>query len=282
MNVITLVDGARTLVLPAEASQGWIFHTLKDWYGLTGNKYPTIERPQAHGAYPPGRAVRLSRAISFKVAYRNGTPAEVEEAVSLLSSFGAEGPIVMIVEDALGRTQRTVTIDSIPDLDDTRRYTGDMTVNAVAEDPRRYAVDTEVPWQRTAPPTAGAGLVWPAVSPLVWPGGGTSGRITLTNTGLAPSAPMFRTLGGFSSTLITTVETGARVGLDRLVPDGSVAVIDTAEHRAMLDGQSDVSRWISWREWELIPAGQSRTYQFDVTAAVGSPILEGRVLSAWW
>jgi hypothetical protein len=93
---------------------------------------------------------------------------------------------------------------------------------------------------------------------------------------------VFRLYGGFSTALITSVETGARIGLDRLVPAGSVVTIDTAQHAATIDGQSDVSRWLRWREWELIPGGESRTYQFDATVPVGSPILEGRVLSAWW
>lgn len=118
--------------------------------------------------------------------------------------------------------------------------------------------------------------------PLIWPGGGSSGRITLTNTGKAPSSPQFRLLGGFDSALITSAETGARIGFDRLVPDGSVVSIDTAQHRATIDGQSDVSRWLRWREWEMVPPGESRSYQFDVVGPVGTPKLEGRVLSAWW
>lgn len=281
VNSITLIQGTRTLVLPAITSHGWYFYSLEGWYGQTANKLRGEERPQAHGAFRRTRALRTSRAVTFKTGYRDGTPEEVEAETLELSAFGAEGEIVMIVEDALGRTQRIVNVDIIDDQDTNRRYTGDILVGLTADDARRYQVDTDVSWLQTGPPSAGMGRTWPAVRPLIWPGGGSSGRIALANTGTASSAPQLRVRGGFGSTLITCVETGARIGLDRLVPDGSVVVFDFDAHTATIDGQSDVSRWIRWREWETIPRGETRTFQFDVTDPVGSPVLEGRVLSAW-
>lgn len=71
------------------------------------------------------------------------------------------------------------------------------------------------------------------------------------------------------------LETGARIGFNRSVPVGSEVVIDTANRRATIDGQSDVSRWLQFREWELVPAGASRTFQFDATGVVvetGTPV----------
>ncbi|WP_341935346.1 hypothetical protein MRBLWO14_000993 [Microbacterium sp. LWO14-1.2] len=281
VNQITLIDGSRSLVFPAITSHGWYFHSLDGWYGQTGNKQRGDERPQDHGAFRRRRALRTSRAFSFKTGYRDGSPEEVEAATADLSSFGADGEILIIVEDALGRTQRVVNVDIIDDQDTTRRYTGDMIVGLTADDPRRYSVASDVPWQSTTPPSPGLGRTWPSVRPLVWPGGGSTGRITLTNTGKAASAPVLRLNGGSGTALITTVETGARIGFDRLIPVGSIVEIDTATYTAIIDGQSDVSRWLRYREWETIPAESSRSYQFDVTDPVGSPTLEGRVLSAW-
>ena len=281
VNQITLIDGSRSLVFPAITSHGWYFHSLDGWYGQTANKLRGQERPQAHGAFRRNRALRTSRAFSFKTGYRNGTPEEVEDAIAELASFGAEGEITVIVEDARRRTQRVSNVDIIDDQDPTRRYTGDMLVGLTSDDQRRYEVAADVPWVQTGPPSPGLGRTWPAVRPLIWPGGGSSGRITLTNTGQAASAPQLRVQGGFSTALITCVETGSRIGLDRLVPPGSVVEFDMEAHTATIDGQSDVGRWIRWREWETVPRGETRTFQFDVTDPVGSPILEGRVLSAW-
>lgn len=146
-------------------------------------------------------------------------------------------------------------------------------------DPRRYQAGT---WQETAPPSDGAGLVWPVVWPAVWPGGGNPGRISLVNSGTAPSSPVFRLVGGFSSAVITCTDTAARVGFDRVVTAGSYVDIDVANRTATINGQSDVSRFLRYREWEEVPAERTRTYQFDPVGASGSPLLRGRVDPAWW
>lgn len=264
------------------AFTGWSFSDLVDWWGQTEDKFDVVERPQAHGAFEVNRSLRSSRAPSFSATFIGGTQADAEEAFDVLSGVGADGPVTMIVTTPAGRSARTVTVERVAPADHHGRPYGRVSVDLIARDPRRYEVDSDVPWVQTGPPSAGNGLVWPAVWPLIWPGGGSSGRITLTNRGKAPSAPQFRLYGGFASALVTCVESGARIGLDRVVAPGSVVSVDTALHTATIDGQSDVSRWLRWREWELVPPGESRTFQFDVTGPSGSPVLEGRVLSAWW
>lgn len=264
------------------AFTGWSFKDLIDWWGQTEDKFDVVERPQAHGAFGVSRSLRASRAPSFSATFIGGSQADAENAFDDLASVGAEGPVLMVVTTPAGRTGRMVTVERVEPEDHHGRKYGRIAVDLIARDPRRYAVGSDVPWAQTGPPSPGNGLVWPLVWPLIWPGGGSSGRITVTNTGKAPSAPQFHLYGGFSSALITCVETGARIGLNRVVSSGSVVTIDTEQHLATIDGQSDVSRWLQWREWELVPAGASRTYQFDVTDPSGSPILEGRVLAAWW
>ena len=280
--MITTSISLGSVVLADVAFDGWSFKDLVDWWGQTEDKEDVIERPQAHGAFDVSQSLRTSRAISLTAQFVGGSQADAEGAFDELAAVGAEGPVQMVVSTPAGASSRVVTVKRVAPLDHHGRRWGEIAVDLIARDPRRYAVASEVPWVQTGLATPGNGIVWPLVWPLIWPGGGSSGRITLTNTGKAPSAPTFRLYGGFSTALVTCVETGARIGLDRLVPVGSVVTIDTARRMATIDGQSDVSRWLRWREWELIPGGESRTYQFDATAPVGSPILEGRVLSAWW
>lgn len=260
---------------------GWSFSDLTDWWGQTDDKAEVVERPQAHGAFDVTRSLRASRAISFNATFIGEDQADAEEAFDSLSAVGAEGPVRIVVSTPAGATARTVTVERVTPVDHHGRRIGKIPVDLIARDPRRYALDEDVPWQVTGPPEPGNGLVWPVVWPAIWPGGGSPGRITLTNLGKAPSAPEFVLVGGFSTALITCVETGARIGFDRPVPAGSEVAIDTKTRRATLDGQSDVSRWLRWREWELVPPGSSRDYQFDVTDPVG-PLMRGRVLSAWW
>lgn len=281
VNSVEFVSEAGSILFPASFAAGWGLVKLDGWFGATGNKMPTRERPQADGAFPVSRVVRTSRVMSLDVECAFGSQGERESHLDELAAFGADGPVTMIVAGPNGRSARTVTIEESPYRNPTGVQSPIVSVDLIARDARRYAISSEVPWVSTPPPSSGRGLVWPAVSPLVWPGGGSSGRITITNGGLAPSAPEFRLRGGFSSALITCVETGSRIGLDRFVPSGSVVTVDTTERRATIDGQSDVSRWLRWREWELVPPGSSRSYQFDVSGPVDSPTLEGRVLSAW-
>ena len=262
------------------ALSGWVFEGLKDWFGQTDDKMGVTERPQAHGAFQVSKSLRSSRAISFTANYLGESQAEVENAVDQLAAIGAEGPVTIIVDAANGPTSRLVSVETSAVEDVlTGEITGTVSVDMIARDPRRYA---DAAWVETGPPEAGAGLVWPLVWPLIWPGGGSSGRVALVNSGRAPSAPTFRLLGGFTSALITNVETGERIGFDRPVPVGSTVEIDVAGRGAKIDGQSDVSRWLRWREWSDVPPLSTRRFQFDVTGPVGSPMLQGRVFPAWW
>lgn len=270
------------ITLEDVAFTGWSFKELIDWWGQTASKGDVEERPLGHGAFEESDVLRMSRAISFVAQFIGGGQAEAEDAFDDLSAVGAEGPVEMIVRTPAGGSARRVTVESVKPQDHRGRRYGALDVHLIARDPRRYAISSDVPWLKTAPPSPGQGRVWPAVWPLVWPGGGSTGRIELTNLGKAPSAPQLRLRGGFGAALVTCVETGSRIGFDRPTPSGSVIEIDAEEHTATIDGQSDVSRWLRWREWELIPPGESRSFQFDVTDAVGTPELEGRVLSAWW
>lgn len=288
MSKILLRAGAREMVFlgarpwPTPPEGVWEFSDLVGWRGLTDDKIPATERPQEHGAFETDRSLRTQRAISYTARAVARSQEMAEDFIDDLSTMGADAPIEMIVETDSGRTSRRVRVAAATPQDRRNRSLATVALDFIAADPRRYSVSEDVQWEQTGPPSSGAGRVWPAVWPLIWPDGGSSGRITVTNQGKAESAPEFELLGGFGSALITCVETGSRVGLGRFVPDGSVVAVNTAEHTATIDGQSDVSRWLRWREWELVPAGESRTFQFDVTDAVGSPKLRGRVRSAWW
>lgn len=267
---------------PTIAFGGWEFWDLLDWRGLPGSKGRQDDRPNAHGSFPTDRDWRVAKVISFRARFIGVSLEQTENAIDELAALGAELPVLMTVASPAGTTARLVRVSTIKPMDGNSRRFASVAINVTADDPLRYAPESEVPWQRTGPPSAGLGLVWPAVWPLTWPGGGDSGRVVLTNVGKAASAPVFRLQGGFSSALLTCAETGSRIGLDRPVPAGSVVEISVADRTATIDGQSDLGRWLRWREWELVPPGESRSFQFDVTDPSGSPILEGRVLSAWW
>lgn len=268
-----------SMVFSDFATSGWVFEELVGWRGQTNNKQPNNERPQSHGSYGTIKALRSSRPISFKATYLGSSDAEVGDAVDELCAIGAELPIVIQVTDGQGISFRTVTVENIDVPDNNQASEGIVNVDLLARDPRRYA---DGPWVTTAPPDAGTGLVWPVIWPAVWPAVGGDGRLRLTNSGRAPSSPTIRLNGGFTSATVTCAETGSRVSLNRFVDSGDQVVIDYKARTAILNGQSDLSRFLELREWETVPGRTSRSFQFDVIGATGSPTMDGRVLSAWW
>lgn len=271
--MITL-DG---IVFSEFATDGWVYSELTDWYGQVANKVQRTKRPLQHGNFQETRVFRDGRAVSFKAAYLSDSAGAVQSAVDELSSVGADGPVVMtVVGDDGVSAYRVVTVELVGVPDWLSATEAEVTVMLIADDPRRYA---DGAWQQTGPAVQSGGLVWPAVWPLVWPVSGSSGRVTLQNPGRAPSPAVFRLLGPFDSALITCVESGARVGFNRPVPAGSV--VEVSGRRAVIDEQSDVSRWLQFREWTDVPGGESRTFQFDPVGGAAA-FMQGKVDPAWW
>jgi hypothetical protein len=271
--------GHLTLLDQIPDAGGWSFVDLTNWFGNADNKVPGVPRPQDHGDFRRTRSLRSSRVMSFVARFDGDSSAEVEAAFDEFAAIGAEAPAAIGVETEAGITWRTVAVERSLAEPTYNLPFGTIPVDLTADDSRRYGLGE---WQQTTPPAPGQGLVWPVVWPAVWPGGGSTGRVTLLNAGRAPSPTVFELRGGFSSALITCVETGARVALARPVPEGSVVTIDSSTRRAVIDGQSDVSRWLRFREWTDVPGLMSRTFQFDATDPVGSPTMRGKADPAWW
>lgn len=262
------------------ATAGWVYSGLTDWYSLTDDKNSPEEKPQAHGSFSATEVFRSSSVISFTAVYLGEDEAEVLSAGETLMSAIATGPASMVYEDALRQTARTVTVRSAPVTDMRGEPTGEYEFDCLASDPRRYSVGDA--WQSTGPAVDGSGLVWPAVWPLIWPGGGSDGRVTLQNFGSAPAGQVYRLTGGFTSALLTNVSTGQRVGFDFPVASGSVVEIDTRTRSAWIDGQSDVSRYLRFREWWDVPKYSTVAVQFDVTGGTGTPTMSALAPSAWF
>ncbi|GAA3581030.1 hypothetical protein GCM10022198_00150 [Klugiella xanthotipulae] len=264
----------------ADGASGWFFRELTGWRDLTDDKSPINERARQHGAHGAAASFRKAAAISFDVAYIATTEADLLTAHDALAGIGADGPVPLRVTDPTGTTERMVTVSGITVADWHGRTYGTATVDVLARDPRRYSIGDA--WSTTRPATAGTGLVWPAISPLKWPStGGSTGRITLANRGTKSSSPLYRVYGGYSGFAITELASQRQISVELSVPAGSYVEIDTGRRRALLDGQSDVSRYITSREWWDIPAATSSTVQITLTGASVDPYLAGMVRSAW-
>jgi hypothetical protein len=253
---------------------------LVGWFDGVASRVKQDELTNQDGLVD-ARGYLSGRMITIEGAVITATPAQQEEARRALSSVLADGSAGRLtVRSSTGEKFAMVRRVGEPSfVTQVWGKRAEYQVQFSARDPRRYA---DAAFLLTGPPTSGMGETWPLTWPRVWPSGGTNGRIALDNVGETSSpAVTFRLHGGFATATITCVETGARVGFTRPVPEGDFVEIDVEQRRALYNGISDVSRWLAFREWEQIPARSTRAYQFDVTSPSGAPFMEGRVLSAW-
>lgn len=100
---------------------------------------------------------------------------------------------------------------------------------------------------------------------------GTLGRVTLYNEGTATTWPELRVTGylegGF---FITCIETGEQVRYERVIPAGSVVVINTRTGMATIDGASPGSGFITRRGFPSLPPKTVRTLQFNPIGNAGA------------
>lgn len=253
---------------------------LRGWFDGVASRLNQDELTNRDGLVD-ARGYLSGRMVTIEGLVLTSTPAQQEEARRALSSVLADGGAARLTVRAPAG-EKFAMVRRVGEPSFVTQVWGRRVayqVQFLARDPRRYA---DAPFASTAPPSTGQGETWPLTWPRVWPSGGTNGRITLDNSGETSSpAVTFRLHGGFATATITCVETGARVGFTRPIPEGDFVEIDVEQRRALYNGSSDVSRWLAFREWEQVPARSTRAYQFDVTNPSGTPFMEGRVLSAW-
>jgi hypothetical protein len=127
---------------------------------------------------------------------------------------------------------------------------------------------------------AGSGLyAFTALAPETgaywdWGDDGSTGRVSVTNNGTAPTWPVLRASGGMSGGFIATdITLGRSVRLDRLIPVGSQVKVNQRTGTASIDGDSnDISGQLTGREFFAVGPGETHQIQFAVLGAVsGTP-----------
>lgn len=281
MPIVEFIHDAETITMHESAASGWVYHEIAAWYSLSSDKTPTRERPTSHGSFRARRSLRSGKSLTVEAHYLATSPSELEDALDRIGALGTEKPILMRVTDHRRTTEREVRVVEVEIPDHHGRPVDTVTLELWADDPRRYS--TGDPWissQLPQPPSTG--LTWPAVWPLVWGAGGAEdGRLTLTNIGTKASPPLYRLYGGLTSAELVRIDTQRRVGIDYVIPFGSFVELDFRTRRATLNGETDISRYLTWREWWSIEPGQSVTVQADYVSPGAGAYYAGLVRSAW-
>lgn len=252
---------------------------FSDWYSVPDSKADIRERPVAHGAFGIATDWRSSLVLEMDGWFRSDAWLSMMNALRATASTGRM--VTVSVTDDEGTTSRDVSVRRFVPAPDPGARVCEFSMLMVALDPLRYGPAAAV---STGLPTGGSGIVYPITYPISYGVAGNPGRVTVSNAGTAPAYSVLEITGGMSGGFeLTEVTTGRVIRFERPVPAGSTVYLNPRTGRASIDGQSDVSGYLTRKEWWSVPAGGSRTVQFNSLGVVtGTPTLTARTAPAYW
>jgi len=267
------------ITIDEEMGEGFHLGRLIGWDDGAPPRVEAEDRPQGHGTFRPGEVYRGRRVVTVEGSWSGSSIENAYRARRQMAALPA-GETPFEVDDILGVTRMVAALAKAPRMDDqiyAPFFTFDFDVVS-ASDPFRYGdpvVDT------TGLPVAGSGIVWPLGSGGRWLDWGTTGdlgRVETPNDGTADTYSLLDVTGGMSlGFLLTYVPTGQLISFDREVPVGSTITIDPSKGQALIDGQSDVSGFLTISDWWSVPPGDVGSIQFSSKGVVtGTPNLTAR------
>jgi hypothetical protein len=153
------------------------------------------------------------------------TPIDAEDEQPLVVQFDDETPLVIFARC----TRRAVAVSRTNRVGFTRG-----SIQFEASDPRKYSlIESQATTQLPQPET---GLVWPLNWPLAFGNPGSTGNISATNSGDAPTHPVFEIKGPCSKPSITNIGTGALLEYDIDLSSTDTLYIDTGQETVTLNG----------------------------------------------
>lgn len=108
-----------------------------------------------------------------------------------------------------------------------------------------------------------------------WGLDGSTGRVTVTNDGTTETFPDIRVSGGLTGGfIITDITSGRVVSLARNIPLGSYVSINQRTGSVTIDGQSDISGFLTSYGFFSIGPGETHVIQFSpIGTVIGDPIM---------
>ncbi len=220
----------------------WSVSSMPGWNDLPGLDSGSVPRAQQHGDWL-GRLLAQGRSISLSMTL-TGWPEDFPAALLALEAATpieqAEQPLVV---QGAGRrllvngriTHRVTPFDTAFNLG-----TPSVTLMWECSDPRRYGLTALS--VATGLPQSGSGLDWGDTSTpkgldwhdgesppgLDWGADGSSGDLTLTNAGTAPTHPVLEFRGPVVMPSVTLQETGQVLEYDLPLAASDVLTVDTA------------------------------------------------------
>ncbi|MBC2877435.1 MULTISPECIES: phage distal tail protein [Streptomyces] len=215
---------------------------LTGWADLPGLDSGDVLRPDQHGAWP-GAQWAQSRIVSAPVWLLPGSLDLTAEVVRRFRAATAvdstERWLAVRLHGETLACRARVNQRVIPhDRMFVTRGTAKATVQWVCADPRRLTVEERA--ATTGLPVAERGLAWgKGLSwPLQWGQAGSSGLITVVNTGDAPASPVVTFRGPLRLPSLTRIDDGTRLEYDIALAPSDTLTVDTSAGTVLLNGSA--------------------------------------------
>lgn len=288
------------LLLGAGTPYRW--KTLTGWGDLPPLDSGTVNRSNAHGAYP-GLLLAQSRTIGVDGLVVRAPRAQIGQVVGRLEAATAprvdEIPLVIWQDErgpllAYARAIRR----AIPH--DLGYRLGTITGAAIqweATDPRRYELAERVASARLPAPEQGLdwhtdtetglddGLDWS--TGLAFGEPGSTGAVSAANVGSAEAHPIVEFRGPVVRPSVTNVTTGDALEYDLPLAAGDVLVVDTQAGTVVLNGTASrlytaTSRSVPEQTWTLPPGTTPLIFRAAPGSSNPAASVTLRWRSAYW
>lgn len=276
----------------------WVVAATQGWFDGPPMRLNQTPLPYYDGAFR-APSYRSPRAITLQGWCRAPSKQAAQSARdSFLGLFATGVQLQLTVADDSQTRTATVELADVPKA--TPAGTGsefDWQLVLSAVDPRKYGApvsattglpavaQTGLVWG--TPPGSGAGLTWGTPpgsgAGLVWGNLASNGLVTVSNAGTADAWPVFTITGPVTAPSITDSAGNllAWSGPALLSTDTLVITSSPFGPRSVLLDGGDNRASLTTAQWAPIPAGTSKTFQFQGTSS-GSPSLTVSVSPAYW
>ncbi|MFE7782033.1 phage distal tail protein [Streptomyces nigrescens] len=271
---------------------------LNGWGDLPGMDSGNVARSDAHGAYP-GRLLAQTRTIGLDGLMVRAARSDIAAAVDALE--GATAP----VEDELplvvwldSRGPRMVWARCLRRAIPVEKGYGVGTIvgGAVefeATDPRRYELAERTAAARL--PVAEPGLDWhderSGAAGLAWPlefgAPGSTGGMSVSNTGSAATHPVIEFRGPVLRPALTNLETGDVLEYDIPLAAADVLTVDTRAGTVVLNGTASrisaaTARSVPEQTFAIAPGTTDLTFRAAPGSSDPAASATVRYRSAYW
>lgn len=266
----------------------WKFIAIEGWHSGPGTAVPQTQRIVSHGQFgQPGH--RTGKTLTIRGSLEAADRTLIPDALDTLAGILADGQFgtFQFTDRTQGSRHTRVQLLDAPDVgawdgSQTARYQ----LQLLAPDPYKYGSVSSSSTGFGATPV-GSGLVFalfPAPNVLDFGAAGSTGVVTLTNAGNAPSAVKFTVTGPTPSGgfVITDAATGKPITFLGTVPTGSTLVLDGSDGSVTIDGSADRLGDTIVTAWPTIAPGDSRDFLFSPLGGTSAAVLTASTTATYW